>query len=40
MKGIIKIVKSLKVSGLLLTGVSETFQKDVKKQKGGFLSMY
>ena len=39
MKGIIKIVKSLEVSGLLLKGVTETVQNEVKDQKGGFLSM-
>ena len=36
---IIKIVKSLKDSGLLLKGVSETVQIEVKEQNGGFLSM-
>ena len=36
---IIKIVKSLKDSGLLLKGVTETVQNEVKQQKGGFLSM-
>ena len=36
---IIKIVKSLEHSGLLLKEVSETVQNDVKEQKGGFLSM-
>ena len=35
----IKIVKSLKDSGLLLKGVTETVQNEVKEQKGGFLSM-
>ena len=34
-----KIVKSRKDSGLLLKGVSETIQNEVKEQKGGFLSM-
>ena len=37
---IIKIVKSLEDSGLLLKGVTETVQNEVKEQKGGFLSMY
>ena len=37
-KDIIKIVKSLEDSGLLLKGVTETIQNEVKKQKGGFLS--
>ena len=36
---IIKIVKSLENSGLLLKGVTETVQNEVKEQKGGFLSM-
>ena len=34
-----KIVKSLKDSGLLLKGVTETVQNEVKEQKGGFLSV-
>ena len=34
-----KIVKSLEDSGLLLKDVTETIQNEVKKQKGGFLSM-
>ena len=36
---IIKIVKSLEDSGLLLTGVTETVQDEVKEQKGSFLSI-
>ena len=36
---IIKIVKSLEDSGLLLKGVSETVQNEAKEQKWGFLSM-
>ena len=36
---IIKIVKSLEDSGLLLKGVTETIQNEVKEQEGGFLSM-
>ena len=36
---IIKIVKSLEDSGLLLKGVTETVQNEVKEQKGGFLNM-
>ena len=36
---IIKIVKSLEDSGLLLKGVTQTVQNEVKEQKGGFLSM-
>ena len=36
---IIEIVKSLEDSGLLLKGVTETVQNEVKEQKGWFLSM-
>ena len=36
---IIKIIKSLEDSGLLLKGVTETVQNEVKEQKRGFLSM-
>ena len=36
---ITKIVKSLKDSGLLLKGVTETVQNEVKEQKRAFLSM-
>ena len=36
---IMRIVKSLENSGLLLKGVSETIQIEEKEQKGGFLSM-
>ena len=36
---IIKIVKSLEYSGLLLKGVTKTVQIEVKEQKGGYLSM-
>ena len=39
MEEILKIVKSLEDSGLLLEGVGETIQNEVKEQKGGFLSM-
>ena len=39
MEDIIKIVKSLKDSGLLLKGVSEAVQNEVNEQKGRFLSM-
>ena len=39
MEGIIKILKSLENSGLLLKRVTETVQNEVKEQKGGFLSM-
>ena len=36
MKDIIRIVKSLEDSGLLLKRVSETIQNEAKEQKGGF----
>ena len=39
MEDIIKIVKSLEDSGLLLKGVSETVQDEAEEQKGGLLSM-
>ena len=39
MEDIVKIVKSLEDSGLLLKGVTETVQNEVKEQKGGFLGM-
>ena len=38
MEDLIEIVKSLKDSGLLLQGVTESVQNEVKEQKGGFLS--
>ena len=38
MKDIIDIVRSLKDSGLLLKGFSETIQNEAKEQKGGCLS--
>ena len=39
MEDIIKIVKSLEDSGLLLKGVSETIQNKAEERKEGFLSM-
>ena len=39
MDDILKIVNSFEDSGLLLKGVSETFQHKAKEQRGGFLSM-
>ena len=39
MENIIKIVKSLEDSGLLLKRVSETVQNEAKEQKGGFRTM-
>ena len=38
MDDILKIVKSLEDSGVLLKGVSETIQHEAKEQRGGFLS--
>ena len=38
-KEIIKVVKSLEDSGLLLKGVSETVRNEAEEKKGGFLSM-
>ena len=38
MEDLIKIVKSLEDSGLLLKGVTKSVQNEVKEQKGGFLS--
>ena len=38
-RDIIKIVKSLEGFGLLLKGVTETVQNEVKEQKRGFFSM-
>ena len=37
MEDIVKIVKCLEDSDLLLKGGSETIQNETKKQKGGFL---
>ena len=39
MDDILKIVKSLQDSNVLLKGVSETTQHEAKEQRGGFLSM-
>ena len=39
MDDILKIVKSLENSGLLLKGVSETIQHEAKEQRRGFLSI-
>ena len=39
MDDILKIVKSLENSGVLLNGVSETIQHEAKEQRGRFLSM-
>ena len=39
MQDLLKIVKSLEDSGLLLDGITETIKNEVKEQKDGFLSM-
>ena len=39
MNDIMKIIKSLEESGLLIKGVIETIRNEAKEQKGGFLSM-
>ena len=39
MNDIMKIVKSLEESGLLIKGGSETIKNEAKEQKRGFLSM-
>ena len=39
MEDIIKIVKSLEESWLLIKGVSESIKNDPKEQKGGFNSI-
>ena len=37
MNDIIKIIKSLEDSGVLIDGVAETVKHEIKKQEGGFL---
>ena len=39
MEDIMKIVKSVEESWLLIQGISETIKYETKKKKGGFLSM-
>ena len=39
MGGILKIVKSLEDSGILLKGISDAIQHEAKEQRGGFLGM-
>ena len=39
MKDIMKIIKALEKSGILLKGVSKTIENETKEQRGGFLSM-
>ena len=38
MKDIMKIIKALENSGILLKGVSKTIKNETKEQRGGFLS--
>ena len=37
MSDIIKIIKSLEDSGVLVDGVTETVKREIKKPEGGFL---
>ena len=39
MNDIMKLVKSLEESGLLIKGVSETIKNEAKEQTGGFIIM-
>ena len=39
MQDLLKIIKSLEDSGILLNEITETIKNEVKEQKGGFLSM-
>ena len=39
MQDLLKIVKLLEDSGILLNGITEKVKNEVKEQKGGFLSM-
>ena len=39
MEDIMKIVKSLEESGLLIKGISETIKNETKEQKGRLISM-
>ena len=39
MQNIIKMIKSLEESGLLIKDVSKTIKNEAKKQEGGFLRM-
>ena len=39
MKDIMRAVKSLEESGLLMNGISETIQNETKEQKWGFLTL-
>ena len=39
MKDIMKVIKALENSGILLKGVSKAIKNETKEQRGGFLSM-
>ena len=39
MEDIIKIIKAVENSGILLKGISKTIKNETKEQRGGFLSM-
>ena len=39
MNDIIKIIKALENSGILLKGVTKTIENETKEQRGGFLRM-
>ena len=39
MNDILKIVKSLEESGLLIKGIRKTIKNEAKEQKGGFLGI-
>ena len=39
MNDIMKTIKALEKSGILLKGVSKTIKNETKEQRGGFLSM-
>ena len=39
MNDIMKIIRALENSGILLMGVSKAIKNETKEQKGGFLSM-
>ena len=40
MQDLLKLVKSLEDSGILLNGITGTIKNELKEQKGGFLSMF
>ena len=39
MNDIMKIIKALESSGILLKGITKTIENETKEQRGGFLSM-